>query len=465
MHSYTYFAICLVSIVVLFWSAPMNPITLSAGIFLLFAVFICIKSTIIDQKNLNDLCTFYEKIQALDDLHLLNKERPYQKILDFVTQFANFDWAALFLMDFDNDCFRAVETSGIDIEKFTNIRFDDIEACENADVMQLSLKLLEYAFRRYELKGALAGSALEKNGVYYGCLLVGRYDSEAFLSESDSLRLNILSDQIAIILHNYRMHNEIAFRAEQLAESQARLNKELQMAKVVQDGAIFDAPREFANLKLASYIQPTHFVGGDFLKFFPAPDSSKLALLIGDVCGKGVPAALIMAVVICLFQEKYNQNSDPAELMSRVNVSLKQFLGAGSHFNSSALFGIFNPETGIFKYASAGHDFPLFYKASVDKIYSLESTGTLLGIFSESTFSSKEYKLESNDRLMFYSDGLVDFFETSFGVEDGFPVLEDFFYKRKFATSEEIVNEIKQMVETETRNLQDDITVAVIAVD
>jgi sigma-B regulation protein RsbU (phosphoserine phosphatase) len=446
----------------------MTIMNLLAGIFLLLAFFICAKSLLVDKKNLDAICSFYQKANCLDGLHMLKNERPYQKILNIVVDLGGFSWAVLFLMDFEKDSFIAVESVGLSLERFSSIKFDEINASgSEQDGMALSLKLLEHAFKKHEFRGALAGSAIEKNGVYYGCLLVGRDDSDAGLTETDNLRLNILSNQISISLHNYRMHKEIAFRAEQLAESQAQINKELTMAKMVQDNAIATEPPEFNGLQCATFVKPARFVGGDFLKFFPDDKGEEMGILIGDVCGKGVPAALIMSVVMCLFQEKMVNLKKPASLISAVNLSLKEFLGAGtgSRFNSSALYGLFNMKEKTFTYASAGHDFPLLYKASISQIVELQSTGTLLGIYQESDYKEICVKLDPGDKLIFYSDGLVDFFEFAQNVEDGFPVLEKFFFARKKSNPEEIVNEIRQLVETQNADQKDDITVAVISVD
>lgn len=465
MRSFAYYGVCLACIVILFWSAPASVTTLVAGIVLLGAFFACLKGNLVDQKKLREVCGFYEQAHSFDELYLLKNERPYQKILNIVVQIGKFDWAVLFLMDFEKDSFTAVESSGISLERFSSIGFDEIELCGSTDGMTLSVKLLEHAFKTHELQGALAGSAIEKNGVYYGCLLVGREDLAAALTESDNLSLNVLSDQISISLHNYRMHNEMAFRAEQLAERQAQINKELGMAKLVQDQAISLTPPEFSGLKIASFAKPARFVGGDFLKFYSSSESSEMKILIGDVCGKGIPAALVMAVVLCLFQEKLSHDPEPAELMCQVNLALKEFLGAGSKFNSTALFGAFNPARSSFKYASAGHDFPFLFKAGAETFIELESTGTLLGIFSESEFTSREIQLEKGDLIVFYSDGLVDFFEEYSHVEDGYPVLQEFLLQRKDANPQEIVNEIKQMVEVGNTDWKDDITVSIIGID
>jgi len=95
----------------------------------------------------------------------------------------------------------------------------------------------------------------------------------------------------------------------------------------------------------------------------------------------------------------------------------------------------------------------------------LQSTGTLLGIFRESKFIARTIQLESGDKMIFYSDGLVDFFELLEGVDDGFVALEKFILARRNKNPNEIVNEIRSLVETIKTDLKDDITVAVIELE
>ncbi len=457
---FSFLGLCLACIAVLYWSAPATVVNLLASLMLLLALILGGKACLVDQKNLKTICNFYQQAHSLDEMMLLGTERPYQKILKVVVDLGGFDWAVLFLMDFDSDSFFVAGSYGISEKEFGRIRFDEIE--DSPDNLQLSLRLLEHAFRKFAIKGALAGAAIEKNDTFYGCLLVGRYDPEAVLTEADNLRLSILSDQISISLHNYQMHQELALRAQQLDESQQQLNRELKMAKIVQESAITLLPPQFPGIVCSSMVRPARFVGGDFLKFYPDFENRIMSVLVGDVCGKGVPAALILSVVLCLFQEKRDLWVSPEKLMTEVNHALKEFLGPDSNFNSSAFFGNFNVSDRYFTYASAGHDFPLFYQRNGDRLIPLESTGTLLGIFSESTFKSGKLQLEPGDRIFFYSDGLVDFFEQLENVEDGFQMLQNFIFDRRHKKPKLIVNEIQALVEKEKNELKDDITLAIV---
>jgi sigma-B regulation protein RsbU (phosphoserine phosphatase) len=172
-----------------------------------------------------------------------------------------------------------------------------------------------------------------------------------------------------------------------------------------------------------------------------------------------------MSVVYCLFKEKGSITRNPAELMKSVNVSLKEFLGAGSHFNSTALWGVFDLKKMTFKYANAGHDFPLQYCKKTNSITELPSTGTLLGIFVESEYQTNTIKISHGDKIIFYSDGLIDFFEAKENCNDGYKYLKDFFKSRQEKTAEEIIKEISDLVEQNPTSIKDDITASVVSIE
>ncbi|EKD84470.1 MAG: hypothetical protein ACD_39C00029G0001, partial [uncultured bacterium] len=204
--------------------------------------------------------------------------------------------------------------------------------------------------------------------------------------------------------------------------------------------------------------------GGDFVRYVDDPGINHLGILIGDVSGKGIPAALVMAVVVCLFNEKISFSMPPEKLLADINLALKQFLGARSRFNSSAIWGIFDLAKMNFRYASAGHDFPLHLSFRTGQLTELVSTGTLLGLFNESEYQGVEVAIDQGDKIIFYSDGLIDFFEYNLGYKDGFVWLKEFFLERRTKSSQEIVNEITALVESSTEPTKDDITVAVFSI-
>ena len=439
------------------------------AVFIMLGILtVVIRHSLKEKNSLKMVCNFYEKAHRLTDLEMLQTSLDYKKILSAVCELAEFDWVVLFLLDSEKNSFVATESVGIKLNSFCNVKFEQLSKEDEkteSDPLKLSFKLLHYIFKEYDFKGALAGATLSHDNIFYGCLLVGRYDDEKTLTSEDNFKLDLLSDEVSICLHNYQMQKELEFRANELAERQASIQRELEMARIVQEGALPRALPDMKGLKVATFIKPARFVGGDFIRYIYGNNPKQLGFLIGDVCGKGVPASLVMSVVYCLFKEKGNVNSDPAELMRSVNLSLKEFLGAGSHFNSTALWGVFDLNSMTFKYANAGHDFPLQYCTTSKSLAELPSTGTLLGIFVESNYETRTVKIEHGDKIIFYSDGLIDFFEAKEGCNDGYKYLMDFFKLRQDKSAEEIIKEISELVENNPTAIKDDITASVVAIE
>lgn len=452
-------AIALIAVLV-----PVYDWALLAIFAMVIVCFAYLRDQIILQSSAVEICDFYAKVHEIENLQILQSERPYSRILKTVLELGHFDWAVLFLMDFEKDSFVAAEAAGIELNRFSPVSFDQIAAKPGLDDVTLALRLLDHAFKEHEFRGALAGTTLVCCHTFYGCMMVGRDDPDCELSEEDNFRLEILSDQISICLHNYRMHKELALHAEDLSERQTQIQRELEMCRIVQEGVMQREIPVSPGLEIATYSRPARFIGGDFVRYVEQVELYRLGILIGDVSGKGIPAALVMAVVICLFNEKNSLAKLPDQLLADINIALKQFLGAQSRFNSSALWGIFDLQKKRFCYASAGHDFPLHLNFRENSITELVSTGTLLGLFNESEYTSNEVLIDEGDKIMFYSDGLVDFFEYNLGYADGFAELKSFFFERRTKSSQEIVNEITELVENSSEPTKDDITVAVFSI-
>ena len=460
-----------------FWLAAIGFITVMLqnselgviAVFIMLGILtVVIRHNIKEKNSLQMVCNFYEKAHRLNDLEMLQSEPGYKKILSAVAELGRFDWIVLFMLDSKKNAFTAVDSVGIKINSFGSIKFEQLlkdSEEKETDPLKLSFRLLHYVFKEYDFKGALAGATLSHDNAFYGCLLVGRYDDEKTLTSEDNFKLDLLSDQVAICLHNYQMQKELEYKANELAERQASIQRELEMARIVQEGAMPRDLPDMKGLKIATFIKPARFVGGDFIRYIYGNNPKQLGFLIGDVCGKGVPASLVMSVVYCLFKEKGSVESNPAELMRAVNLSLKEFLGAGSHFNSTALWGVFDLEKMTFKYANAGHDFPLQYCTTSKAIAELPSTGTLLGIFAESDYESKTIKIEHGDKIIFYSDGLIDFFEAKENCSDGYKYLMDFFKLRQDKTADQIIKEISELVENNPSAIKDDITASVVSIE
>jgi sigma-B regulation protein RsbU (phosphoserine phosphatase) len=213
--------------------------------------------------------------------------------------------------------------------------------------------------------------------------------------------LTAVALQVAVVLEN------VAFHAEQLREE--RFRQELAMAREIQQGFL---PSDFRPLgqrddfELFACIYPAREVAGDLYDFFPLEDG-RLAFFVGDVSGKGIPAALFMIAVRTLSRHLASAAAGPAETLARLNTSL-------AVDNPSAMFvtlvhGTYDPRTGDVVLSSGGHPWPLLRRANgaVDRLEL--QTGRLLGYPGDDLgLTDTRLRLEPGETLILYTDGLTE---------------------------------------------------------
>lgn len=201
-----------------------------------------------------------------------------------------------------------------------------------------------------------------------------------------------------------------AFRRGQEAHDQlAAFRQELDMAARIQRSILPTAFPLAAQFSLSASLQTAREVGGDFYDFFTLPDD-RLALIIADVSGKGLAAALFMAVARTALRSTAMLVSDPAACLARANDLL-------SAENDAAMFvtvfyGVFEPASGRLRYANGGHNPPALLTASGQVRFLEETDGIALGIAAEMPYEEREIVLTPGDRLLFYTDGVTEAIDT-----------------------------------------------------
>ena len=207
------------------------------------------------------------------------------------------------------------------------------------------------------------------------------------------------------------MRAELRKNVKELMETTAakeRIESELQIAHDIQMGIL---PKEFPpfpdrhEFEIYATLEPAKEVGGDLYDFFFV-DDDHLCFAVGDVSGKGVPAALFMAVSKTLVKMEASKGLPAAEVLSRVNRQLAQD-------NPSLMFvtlflGILNVRTGEVEYSSGGHDPPYVLSAS-GEIQPLELTdGVMLGVTEDLNYQSKKNLLQKGETIFLYTDGVTE---------------------------------------------------------
>ncbi|HVD78231.1 MAG TPA: PP2C family protein-serine/threonine phosphatase [Vicinamibacteria bacterium] len=190
-------------------------------------------------------------------------------------------------------------------------------------------------------------------------------------------------------------------RLETLA---GRMAEELRLASNVQR-SLLPAPVQHARLELAREFIPFREIGGDYYDFLTL-GPHRLALAIGDVMGKGVPAALLSANLKASVRAQLQSGEvSPGDLVARVNRLFWDLTPNGLF--ASLFFAVFDLETGTVDYVNAGHHYPFVVRAD-GTVEELREGGTLLGLVEESSYLSGRVAVRAEDMLVFYTDGVTD---------------------------------------------------------
>ena len=195
---------------------------------------------------------------------------------------------------------------------------------------------------------------------------------------------------------------ELKAAQAQLIEKE-KLEHELSMAHAIQERIL---PKEIPALsgwKISAYWQPARAVGGDYYDFIDFPDG-KLGLIIGDVTGKGVPAALVMATTRSVIHAVVCQALPPGELLATVNNFLYPDMPANMFV--TCFYAVLDPSSGLLTYANAGHNLPC--QRTDRGIVELRATGMPLGLMPDMKYEEKEAVVSQGDTVLLYSDGLVE---------------------------------------------------------
>jgi phosphoserine phosphatase RsbU/P len=185
------------------------------------------------------------------------------------------------------------------------------------------------------------------------------------------------------------------------SEESLRVASEIQK-RMLPAGVVEVAPN--APFALRAHIQPARHVGGDLYDFFWTED--RLSFCIGDVTGKGIGAALIMAVTKTLFRAHASMQDDPAKVLSAANSRLFEETDASMFV--TAFCGFLDFRTGRLLFSNAGHDRPLFMRPG-QPCSPLESkAGLPLGVFPKFTYVVEEIVMKPGDALFLYTDGITD---------------------------------------------------------
>ncbi|NJM08298.1 PP2C family protein-serine/threonine phosphatase [Candidatus Gracilibacteria bacterium] len=181
----------------------------------------------------------------------------------------------------------------------------------------------------------------------------------------------------------------------------AEIEQELQLARDIQQGLLLEAAPRIAGWELTALSLPARDLGGDLYDFLRLGEGWR-GIMIGDVSGKGLPAALRMAVTRTVFRHEARRDGSAAETLARVNRGVLSEIPQGM---VTMLYVRLHPHTGEIFLANAGHTYPLLINGSVQEI---ELSGLPLGVDDDSAYREACARLLPGETVMLYTDGVVE---------------------------------------------------------
>lgn len=265
----------------------------------------------------------------------------------------------------------------------------------------LSERATEAPLRQITMTGVQQGSTmcapLMAGGDVLGILQLSAAGSQVFHREDLDLHAGI-AVQAGVALASARMHDRLV--------RQDRVNEELRVAEQIQRSFLPRSQPTLPGYSFYAHYDPAYEVGGDFYDFIPLPDG-RLAILIGDVSGKGVPAALLMARMASELRLSALSEREPARVMTRVNRALIE-MGHSDMF-VTAIYAVLDPLRRRLTWSNAGHLPPYLRHAETGAVELLESgVSTALGILSDVSYEEDSLELSMNDTVVLVTDGVVE---------------------------------------------------------
>jgi sigma-B regulation protein RsbU (phosphoserine phosphatase) len=238
-----------------------------------------------------------------------------------------------------------------------------------------------------------------------GIMALGAKKSEEPYSPSDLRLLHSVAVQTGLGLEVSELAHSLANEAAQ----RARVTHEIEVAKEVQERLFPQRIPAISGLSLAGACRPARGVGGDYYDFIELPDG-RLGLAIGDVSGKGVSAALLMASLrACLRTMTLVPETDLAQLMARMNLLVYESSAINRY--ATFFFSIYDPSTSKLQYVNAGHNPPFLLRnpeSCSGNPIRLETGGPVIGLMPAISYQEGSVTLQPGDLLLAYTDGICE---------------------------------------------------------
>lgn len=292
---------------------------------------------------------------------------------------------------------------------------------------------------------------LKTKGKLIGVLNVFNKISEDGFTLNDQRMLSIIATQSAQAIESARLYDE--------EKSLKMIEEELNFATDIQTNLLPKLNPQIDGFDIAGKSIPAKEVGGDYYDFIPI-DENKNAICLGDISGKGLPAAMLMANLQATLRGQAIFSSSSGECLTRANKLL--YRSTDKQKFATLFYGILDSSKDIFHFSNAGHD-PPFFIDSNRQVTRLTKGGTVLGFMEEYQFEEDSVNLKNGDTIIIYSDGITEAMNKNseeFGEERLLTKIKDCILLKAVNIIQAVFDAVKAFVQDVPQS--DDITIVVI---
>ena len=288
-------------------------------------------------------------------------------------------------------------------------------------------------------------------GELIGYLAVFNKHNGAPFTNQDKRLLSIIGSQSAQLIENARLYEE--------EKALLLLQEEVKMASSIQRKLLPESKPEIPGFQVSCINIPAQSVGGDYYDFIHF-SSGKIGFCVGDITGKGMPAAMLMANLQATIRSQASIFEESSDCLRGTNKLL--FHSTDPEKFATVFYGILEPESGTMEFANGGHDAPLLLKKGKE-IKSLHATGLLLGMMENASYNKGNITLDPGDTLLIYTDGVTEAMDTA-NNEYGLQRLHQHIADHNDKSSDELMNFIISDIRkhAEGTSQSDDITLMII---
>jgi sigma-B regulation protein RsbU (phosphoserine phosphatase) len=340
----------------------------------------------------------------------------------------------------------------------------DFQSLDVAEVVLVSLVVLTILFLLVEMISLVAGVQLSRSitGAVHELYLGTRRIQQGDFGHRIPIKGN---DQLAELASSFNTMTVNLGQLMVVAKEKERLESELTIAREVQKELFPKDVPYTRTLELKGVCSPARMVSGDYYDFMALGEES-LAFAIGDVAGKGISAALLMATIQSTMRTQLGANNGASPRLlstAKLVATLNRQLYANTSLEKYATFyfALYHEATHSLTYTNAGHLSPMLLRSG--ELQMLESTGTVVGAFPMARYEERTLELEHGDLLVAYTDGIVEP-ENAYGEMFGEEQLKELVSKYAHADSSELIaRTMEAVIEwTGSSELQDDMTMVVV---